>query len=51
MAKTKQLGRKTAELETDLEELRRVVAELRSENTNLKIQMDQKESIYRQKLM
>lgn len=37
MVKTKQLNRKAGQLETDLEELRRLIAELRSENTSLKV--------------
>lgn len=51
MARNKQIGRKLQENEDEIIELKKELATLRSFNTNLKVQMDEKESIFRAKLM
>lgn len=51
MAKNKQSGRKIEELEEKIKELMGNLSELKSENARLKTSMDEKDNLYRAKLM
>lgn len=51
IAKNKQSGRKIDELEEKIKELMGVMSEMKSENARLKTSMDEKDNLYRAKLM